>query len=72
MRSGAVIGCAAMMDGIVARLEKQLGEPVNAILTGGLSTLIAPYCEHAFHLEPDLLITGLRILYEKNAPSLRR
>ncbi len=72
MRSGAVIGCAAMMDGIVERLEDELGEPVSAILTGGLSPLIIPYCKHEFHLEPDLLIDGLRILYEKNKPGTRR
>ncbi len=66
MRSGAVIGCAAMLDGIINRLERQLGEPVSAVLTGGLSPVIHPYCECDFHLEPDLLIAGLQILYEKN------
>ena len=68
MRSGAVIGCAAMMDGIIERLEKELGKPVSAILTGGVSPLIEPYCTHKFYLEPDIIITGLQILYEKNRP----
>ncbi len=72
MRSGAVIGCAAMMDGIIERMEEELGQPVSAILTGGVSPLITPYCRHEFHLEPDLLIEGLRILYEKNKPGARR
>ena len=66
MRGGAVIGCAAMLDGLIKRLEDQLGDHVNAILTGGLSSLIAPYCEHEIHQEEDLLIDGLKILYEKN------
>jgi type III pantothenate kinase len=66
MRAGAVIGTASMLDGIIGRLERQLGEPVNAILTGGLSSLIAPYCEHEIHQEEDLLIDGLKILYEMN------
>lgn len=66
MRAGSVIGCASMLDGLIARLEKQLGEPVNAILTGGLSSIIEPYCERKFHVEPDLLIAGLQVLYEKN------
>jgi len=66
MRSGAVIGCAAMLDGIIARLEAELGKPVSAVLTGGLSPLVEPYCTHKFHLEPDILIAGLQILYEKN------
>ena len=68
MRSGAVIGCAAMLDGVIDRLEQELGKPVSAVLTGGVSPLIVPYCKHTFHLEPDILIAGLQILYEKNRP----
>ena len=66
MRSGAVIATAAMLDGVIDRLEEELGSPVSAILTGGVSPLIEPYCRKKFHLEPDLLISGLQILYEKN------
>ncbi len=36
------------------------------MLTGGVSPLIVPHCRHKFHLEPDILIDGLQILYEKN------
>lgn len=72
MRAGSVIGCAAMLDGLVGRLEAHLGEPVNALLTGGLGALIAPYCERTFYLEPDLPITGLRLLYEKNRTARNR
>ena len=66
MRSGAVIGCAAMLDGVIDRLEDELGKPVTPVLTGGVSPLIVPYCKHHYHLEPDILVDGLRILYEKN------
>lgn len=66
MRSGAINGTAAMLDGLIDRLEAELEKPVTAIITGGLSELIAPSCLHAFHLEPDILIDGLKILYEKN------
>ena len=66
MRSGALIGTAAMLDGLIDRLEEELGESVSPVLTGGVSPLIVPYCRHAFHLEPDILIDGLRILYGKN------
>ena len=61
MRSGALIGTAAMLDGLIDRLEEELGESV--------SPLIVPYCRHSFHLEPDILIDGLRILYGKNKPN---
>lgn len=66
MRSGAINGTAAMLDGLLDRVEEELGEPVTPVLTGGLSGLIAPACRHAFHLEPDILIDGLMLLYEKN------
>ena len=56
------------MDGLIDRLEDALGEPVSAVLTGGLSRLVAPYCKREIHLEPNLLIVGLQILYEKNQP----
>lgn len=66
MQSGAIYGCASMIDGMVDRVEAELGQPVTAILTGGLGTLVAPHCRREIHLEPDLLIQGLQILYEKN------
>ena len=68
MRSGAINGTAAMLDGLIDRLEDELKEPVTPILTGGLSPVIAPACRRRFHLEPDILIDGLMILYEKNKP----
>ena len=69
MRAGAVIGCAAMLDGLIDRLEEELGQPVSAVLTGGVSPLVVPYCKRRFHLEPDILIAGLQLLYEKNRPA---
>lgn len=69
MRSGAINGTAAMLDGLIDRLEAELGTPVTPVITGGLSGLIAPVCTHRFHTEPDILIAGLEILYEKNKPA---
>jgi type III pantothenate kinase len=66
MRSGAINGTAAMLDGLLDRLEEELGESVTPVITGGLSGVIAPVCRRRFHLEPDILIDGLMILYEKN------
>lgn len=66
MRSGAINGTAAMLDGLIDRLQAELKKPVTPIITGGLSELIAPSCLHPFRLEPDILIDGLQILYEKN------
>jgi type III pantothenate kinase len=66
MRSGSLIGCAAMLDGIIDRVEEELGMNVSAVLTGGVSPLVAPYCKRSFYLEPDILIRGLELLYERN------
>ena len=72
MQSGAVYGCASMMDGLIDRVEEEMGEPVSVVLTGGLSRVIAPYCRRNIHVEPDLLIDGLKILYEKNLPRRKK
>lgn len=66
MKSGSVYGSVAMLDGIITRLEKELGEPVTAVATGGNISMVAPLCRKKIHVEPDLLLQGLRILYEKN------
>ena len=67
MKSGAVFGTAAMIDGMIERMEAELGQPATVIATGGLSGGIIPYCKHEIKHEPDLLLKGLAILYHKNA-----
>lgn len=42
MRSGIVGGTAAMVDGMLARIEEELGTPVKLIVTGGISELLVP------------------------------
>ena len=71
MRSGSLIGTASMLDGILDRIEEEVGEPVSAVITGGLSTLVLPYCKHEIHSEPDLIIDGLCMLYDKNTKKPR-
>jgi len=66
MKSGAVYGTACMIDGIIDRMEAELGEPTTVIATGGLSTVIMPHCTHKILLEDDLLMLGLGVIYEKN------
>ena len=66
MKSGAVIGTACMLDGFIDRIEKELGEPASVIVTGGLGKAIAKNCTHDIIFDNDLLIDGLRIIYDKN------
>ena len=67
MCSGAVAGTAAMVDGITARIEAELGQPVTLVLTGGLARYVEPLCTHPHTYDPDLLLKGLALLYERNA-----
>jgi type III pantothenate kinase len=64
--SGVVYGHAAMLDGLIGRIEAELGENCTVIATGGLGGRIVPHCRREILLDENLLLDGLRILYEKN------
>ena len=66
MRSGIMYGNAAMLDGLIDRMEEEIGEKATIITTGGLARLVTPLCHHSIDFEEDLLLKGLLILYEKN------
>ena len=69
MRSGIMYGAAAMLDGMLDRIEEELGKPVTVVVTGGMAQFIAPLCKREMKLERDLLLKGLNILYQKNHKS---
>ena len=66
MDSGMIYGTASMLDGMIDRIQEELGQPVQVIATGGLSQKVTPYCKHTIVQDPNLLLKGLRILYYKN------
>ena len=66
MQSGVIYGYTALVDGMVNRIEAELGEKANVVSTGGLSGLITPLSETIDHHEPWLTLHGLRLIYEKN------
>ena len=66
MRSGIIYGNVDMIDGILDRMEKELGEPPTIIATGGLAKFITPLCRHKIVVDDALLLKGLLILYRKN------
>lgn len=66
MRSGAVFGTAAMLDGLISRFEAELGEKCTVVATGGLASSVVEYCEHEITCDDDLLLKGLWHLYNKN------
>ena len=66
MRSGAVFGTAATIDGMIDRMEAELGYKCTVVATGGLSSSIIPFCKHEIICDDDLLLKGLWYLYQKN------
>lgn len=66
MRNGIIYHNAAGVDGMIERIEAQLGKKCTVVMTGGLSSVIAPHCRHEMIVDPELLLKGLMILYRKN------
>lgn len=66
MKSGTVYGSAAMLDGMITRIEEEMGKELLTIATGGLAKLVVPYCKKKIVVDDSLLIKGLGIIYEKN------
>ena len=66
MRSGMMYGTAAMLDGLIERIEEELGHQCTIVATGGLAKFITPLCKREIILEGDLLLKGLNIIFKKN------
>ncbi len=66
MQSGLVLGTAAMLDGLLERIEAKLGETPTVVATGGLSKEIITHCKHGIIYNENLLLEGLCAIYEKN------
>lgn len=69
MQSGLIYGSAGMVDGIIDRIEEELGEKATVVATGGLCETIVKFCHHEMICDSSLVLDGLRILYEKNKRS---
>jgi len=67
MKSGIVFGTAGMIDGMIDRYQKILGDDVSLVATGGISNVIVPYCTHKIEINPTLVLDGLYEIYRKNA-----
>ena len=66
MKSGSLFGNAAMTDGMIRRIKKELGENAIVVATGGIAPAILPYCEETISYDPDLMLKGLALIYKKN------
>lgn len=66
IKSGIMFGTASSIDGMIDRIEEELGEKCTVITTGGLAGTVVPLCRHKITIDDDLLLKGLLIIYEKN------
>ena len=69
MRSGVLLGAASMLDGMVARIEAELGQKTTVIATGGIAPFLTPLCATPMIYDQDLVLKGLAILYRENRRS---
>ena len=66
MRSGIMLGAACMIDGMVERMEVELGRKATVVATGGIAKFVLPMCRTRILYDKDLLLKGLAILYAEN------
>ena len=66
MDSGMIYGTASMIDGMIDRIQEEMGRELAVVATGGLAKNVVPYCKHKITHDPNLLLKGLRVLYYKN------
>ena len=66
MKSGILHGNASMLDGMIDRIEDELGMTTTRIATGGLAGVITPLCRHDIILDEELLLKGLHYIYQRN------
>lgn len=66
MRSGVVFGNAAMIDGMIERINDELGIELPVYATGGVASKIIPHCKHGITTDENLVLKGLKIIYDKN------
>jgi type III pantothenate kinase len=67
LQSGIVHGYAALVDGLVGKLERELEFPCEVLATGGLARLIAPHTTRLSVIDEHLTLDGLRLLHERNS-----
>jgi type III pantothenate kinase len=66
MESGLFYGYVGMVEGLVRRMDAELGGHAISVATGGLAAVIAPETPTIQHVDADLTLHGLRIVWERN------
>ncbi len=68
LQAGIIYGFVAQVEGMVARLRRELGDDARVIATGGMASVIAPETTIIEEVDDGLMLDGLRLVYELNAP----
>lgn len=66
MQSGVLHGYASMVDGLLQKIEREMGGPCRTLATGGLAETICAFTTGVQEVIPDLTLNGLRLVYELN------
>jgi type III pantothenate kinase len=69
LQAGMIFGFAGLVEGLVIRMQAELaaaGKPVSVVATGGLATVIASETSVIQHVEPNLGLIGLRLIYSED------
>jgi len=66
MRSGIMLGNACMIDGMIERMEEELGYKTTVVATGGIARFVVPLCKNPVIYDKDLIVKGLAVLYREN------
>jgi type III pantothenate kinase len=67
MQAGVLYGVVGQIEGIVGRMQQELGARATVVATGGFAELIGAECRCVDHVDPLLALDGLRLLYELNS-----
>jgi len=67
MRSGIMLGTACMLDGMIEKMEEELGQKTIVIATGGIAKFVTPLCKKSIIYDKDLITKGLAALYRDNS-----
>lgn len=66
IQSGTLYGYVGLIEGMVARFQKELGGKARVIATGGWANLLAKETTVFDAVDENLTLTGLRLIYEMN------
>jgi len=72
MQSGIYFGYLGLVDGILARIKREVPNLRRVVATGGLASLFADESEHIDEVDPELTLKGLKIIYDRNRAPRRK